>query len=387
MHVLFWGCYDKGKPRTRILIAGLRRRGVHVDEIHAAVWKGVEDKSQLSGLWPKMRQALRWAGAYPKLLWRLARAPRPDAVVVGYPGIIDVLLAWPVVRLRKLPLVWDVFISVYDTVVLDRRLFRKESLKARLLFRLERLGLSCADTPCMDTAAHARRLETLFGLPARRCAHAWVGVERHVFARRAQPVRARARADSRIKVLFYGQFIPLHGLETIIRAAGILRNEAFDWTLIGKGQESDRIRRMLDKDPLEHVRCVDWVPYEELKDWITKVDVCLGIFGTSEKASCVIPNKVFQIVASGTPLITGDSPAIRELLSHEPPCAYLVPMGDAEALAHALIDHGTLVASGNYADHACHERAMLQIDESAIGAQFLGVLEHTLVEYDRHSGH
>ena len=102
--VLFWGCYDKGKPRTRILIAGLLARGVAVDEIHAPVWEGIEDKSQVRGIATKLGVGLRWLISYPKLLWRLARAPRPDIVVVGYPGLLDVLLAFPIARLRRLPL-------------------------------------------------------------------------------------------------------------------------------------------------------------------------------------------------------------------------------------------------------------------------------------------
>jgi glycosyltransferase involved in cell wall biosynthesis len=386
MQVLFWGCYDKGKPRTRILIAGLRSRGVDVDEICAPIWQNIEDKSQIRGLGAKMRLGLRWLGSYPRLLWRLARTHKPDVIVVGYPGLLDVLLAWPIARLRKIPLVWDVFISVYDTVVMDRKLFAINSIKARLLMHLERLGMHCADTLCMDTAAHARRLETLFGLAPSSCASVWVGVEREVFTRPA-PAVDTTTSDGRITVLFYGQFIPLHGIETIVRAAGILRQEPFDWILIGKGQESDRVRHMLDNDPLEHVTWIDWVPYPELERWIAKADICLGIFGTSEKASCVIPNKVFQIVASGKPLITGDSPAIRELLSPAPPCTYLVPMGNTDALADALRKHQKQVADGHADTHQCHEQAILQFDESAIGAQFVRVLENTLVNHARQIGY
>ena len=79
------------------------------------------------------------------------------------------------------------------------------------------------------------------------------------------------------------------------------------------------------------LRWVDWVDYADLVSWISRADLCLGIFGTSEKAASVIPNKVYQVVAAGRPVVTRDSPAIRELLEHAPPCVYLIPPGDAPA--------------------------------------------------------
>jgi glycosyltransferase involved in cell wall biosynthesis len=50
----------------------------------------------------------------------------------------------------------------------------------------------------------------------------------------------------------------------------------------------------------------------------------------------VIPNKVFQILATGTPLITRDSPAIRELLSPDTDGVWLIPPADPAALASAV---------------------------------------------------
>ena len=78
-----------------------------------------------------------------------------------------------------------------------------------------------------------------------------------------------------------------------------------------------------------------WVTYEQLPRELHRAGCALGIFGTSAKAARVIPNKVFQALACGTPVVTADTPAARELLEHES-SALLVPAGDPEALASAL---------------------------------------------------
>ncbi|GAB3334373.1 glycosyltransferase [Marilutibacter aestuarii] len=367
MRVVFWGTYDTGKPRTRILREGLSRQGVELHEIHASTWEGIEDKSQLRGFVRLAGIALRWLFSYPRLAWRLARVARPDLVLVGYPGHVDVFIAALVCRFRRIPVAWDVFLSAYDTICLDRRLLREGSLAARLLRRLEASAIARADYVFMDTQAHARRIERLFDLPKGHCDAVWVGVEAERFPR--LPLAQRGHGPFR--VLFYGQFIPLHGITTIIEAARLLRQRDIEWRLVGVGQEAPRIRALLDADPLPRVSWMEWVPYEALAGELREADICLGIFGDSEKAASVIPNKVFQIVASGRPLVTRDGPAARELLVSQPGCTYLVPCADAKSLADALLAHMALAAT---AQSPCHESTRPRIDATAIGEQFMDMI-------------
>lgn len=365
MRILFWGTYDTGKPRARLLLRGLRDNGVEVDERHANIWEGVADKSQLRGIRRKLAVALRWLGCYPRLVWQLARAPRPDIVLVGFPGVLDVLVAAPIARLRGIPVAWDMFMSLYDTVVEDRRLLRRGSLAARLLYAIERFSLRRADFVFLDTEAHARRVETLFGFPPGSMGAVWVGAEANFLHFDAGATAASSAPGQPLRVLFYGQFIPLHGIETIIRAARLASGEAIEWQLIGKGQESERIARFIDEQPLPRLRWDTWVDYEQLPSYIAAADICLGIFGTSEKAASVIPNKVFQIVAMGRPIVTRGSPAIREMLEELPPCVYLVPPGDPVALVKALRDF----ASRKQQVRNCHSELHDKVSAQAVGRQ------------------
>jgi glycosyltransferase involved in cell wall biosynthesis len=68
---------------------------------------------------------------------------------------------------------------------------------------------------------------------------------------------------------------------------------------------------------------------------VAEHDVCLGIFGTGEKARRVVPNKVFQGAAAGCAIITSDTPPQRRVFGD---ASVLVPPGDADALATALLE-------------------------------------------------
>jgi glycosyltransferase involved in cell wall biosynthesis len=338
VHILVWGTYDLGKPRTRILLSSLAHRAdVSVTEVHADVWRGVEDKGSVKGGWRKLRLLARWLAAYVPLVWRYLRADKHDVVFVGYPGQLDVLVLWPFAKIRGTPIVWDAFLSLYDTVVADRQLVSPSHPLARALHFVEGLSCRAAQRVLLDTAAHAAYFEREFKLPQPRPANIFVGAESEAF--KVQPM-ARRDPKAPLRILFYGQFIPLHGIETIVAAASSMQSEEVDWVLIGRGQEEDRIRGLLDRHRLPRLQWIPWVPYERLRAEIAAADICLGIFGVSDKAARVIPNKVFQILSVGRPLITRDSPAIRELVPADAHGIRLVPPGDAAALAAAVRELG-----------------------------------------------
>ena len=336
--VVFWGTYDLSKPRVRLLLAGARAVGIEVTECHINVWSGVEDKSQLNGLGTKLRRLFSWFSAYPLLIWRYLLLPAHDAVVIGYMGQLDIIVLWPFARLRGVPVIWDAFISLYDTVVDDRGMVSKRSPIAWLLYAWEWLACRAANMVFLDTKAQARYFEDLFRLPSGSVKRVAVGAETDIFSVSAE-TRCKDIEKDPFTILFYGQFIPLHGIDTILEAARRveLAGKVARWVVVGQGQEEERIETLIRHLGVKSIERVAWVPYDQLVEWIRRADVCLGIFGTSGKAARVIPNKVYQILAAQRPLITADTPAVRELLE-EGPCIRLVPSGDAEALASVVLE-------------------------------------------------
>lgn len=331
MRVVLWGTYDLGKPRTRILRSGLREIGVELIEIHSDVWSGIEDKSQISQQ-GSFGIVWRVVCSYPSLIWRYLRAPAHDVVLVPYLGQVDILVLWIFAKIRGKPVVLDLFLSLYDTVVNDRKMARPTAPKARILKTLEWLACRAANLVLLDTPSHARHVERLFSLPPGRTGSVPVGVEPGAFPR----LDPRPAPGGRIRILFYGQLIPLHGIQTILDAALSAEGQAFDWHLIGTGQELATVENALSGPGAAHIRWDRWVDYDALIEAISQADICLGIFGTSQKAASVVPNKVFQTLAAGRPVITRESAAMRDFFPDPPAGLTLIPPSDPAALTAAI---------------------------------------------------
>lgn len=121
---------------------------------------------------------------------------------------------------------------------------------------------------------------------------------------------------NKFTVGFHGTFIPLQGVQFIIRAAKELEHDReIVFEVVGSGQKHEEIISLAKELGLKTVNFVGMVPLDELPVRIRKPDICLGIFGDTQKALQVIPNKVYECIAMRKPVITSDTPAIRELFT------------------------------------------------------------------------
>jgi glycosyltransferase involved in cell wall biosynthesis len=355
VRVLYFGTYERTYPRNAQVISCLRSAGVDVVEHHVPVW---EDEQHKFGLGP------RAAGRLALAELRLVRRPPVsfDVLVVGYPGHFDLRCARRVAGKR--PLVFNPLLSLYDSLVLDRGRWSDGSLPARALRRIDRSALRLADVVVADTHAHAEFLAELGGIPRARVEVCFLGAEEPLFGPGRSP-------DEPFHCLFYGKLIPLHGLDTILAAARLAPEIPF--RIAGTGQLEDLLAEGLPPN----VDWVRWVDHDRIPSEIRRAGCALGVFGTTEKAGRVIPNKAFEALACGAPLVTADTPAARELLRHERD-ALLVPPGDPRALADAV----RRLAADPTLRHeiAARGRATYEAraSEDVLGVQWRGVLERAL---------
>jgi glycosyltransferase involved in cell wall biosynthesis len=352
LRLCYFGTYERAYPRNAQVISCLRAAGVAVHEEHVAVWDDLRE-----GWSAGPGRALQLATAEARLLTRRPRGF--DAFVVGYPGHLDLPAARRAARGR--PVVFNPLVSLADTLVADRGRFRPGSVAAHALERIDRYAFRSADLVVADTETHARFLSQLAGRDD--IAVCFVGAEERLFQSGWQPRQP-------FTAFFVGKLIPLQGVETIVAAARAAPELPF--RIVGSGQLGSLLA-----DLPTNVEHLAWVEYERLPDEIRSAGCALGIFGTTAKAQRVIPNKAFQALACGAPLVTADTPAARELLA-DGESAVLIPPGNPTALAEAvrrLAADEELARRIGAGGRAAYERAA---SEAVLGARWRGLIEALL---------
>lgn len=280
--VLWWGRFDPDYSRNRILRQCQQQGGV-----------------ELIDFTPRFSRFADLEAGFKSL-------PQADLVWVPCFRQRDLAAAVRWGRRKKIPVVFDPLISAYDKQVFERKKFPADSRRAQKLLQWERQIFRQADLLIADTWEHARFFSETLGADSERIAVVPVGAEEDVFT----PQSKESAADSIPTVLFYGSFLNLQGPEVIVEAARKYTGPPVTWKLVGQGPLLDECRRRANG--MSNVEFSPWLPYAELPDVIRQADILLGVFGSSAKAGRVIPNKVYQSLACGKPLVTRTAPAYPE---------------------------------------------------------------------------
>lgn len=367
MEVIFFGGYDPEYPRNAVLRRGLELNGVRVSEC-------------------RVRPGRRFWLRYPALCGRWLRRPKeraasPSVLFVPEFGHKDVPLARLLGRLTSRRVVFDPLASRYETKILDWRKKPAGSLSAWWNRLIDRQAFRASDILIADTQTHKEYYCREFGLDASRVAVVPVGFDDRVFSRALADLRQSGRnMGDAFTVLFFGSFLPLHGVADIIEAARIVsdQDKSVNFRFLGSGQTLDSVRARAAELRLTNVSFEGWRSQAELAATVARsADVCLGIFGRTEKADRVVPHKVFQAMALRKPVITARTPAVEEFFTDRENIR-LCPKGDARALAEAILELKKDRALGERIAQKGSELVWTEYHPAALGASLKRILEKSL---------
>ncbi|MCD8338569.1 MAG: glycosyltransferase [Lachnospiraceae bacterium] len=268
----------------------------------------------------------RLAYVYFRLLF--AHMEQYDAVFVGFsPQLVIPFWGW---KFRKKTVIIDFFISVYDTMVCDRRKIREGGLLACICRWLDKRTLFYADASICDTNAHGDYFSSEFGVSRQIFQTLYLEADTSIYYPRE--ARKPAEAENCFAILYFGSVLPLQGVDVITDAMRHFTEDArFFFYFIGPATE---------KIAASNIRYIDWLAQEQLAEYIAFADLCLaGHFNAGvEKAKRTIPGKAYIYRAMGKPMILGDNSANRELFDESMEGIFFTPMGDARALANRILE-------------------------------------------------
>lgn len=242
-------------------------------------------------------------------------------------------IAYLIGKIYKKKIIFD----SYDSSYLDTKyLHHSSKFKIMISYFIEYLAYLCSDVVFTLNAVYEKKLLEVFPILKKRKVY-------DIFASanesRFNPENCEKNnyENNYFYVLYWGNFLPVHGISTILNAANLLKsNENIKFWLVGSGPNYKEAKHMQSKLKLSNViffgKCSD----SKLINLIHRSDICLGIFSNTPVSNLVITNKVFEALASGKAVITLDSPTTR-FYFRSGVNILLVPPNNSDALKNEIL--------------------------------------------------
>jgi colanic acid biosynthesis glycosyl transferase WcaI len=262
---------------------------------------------------------------------------RPDVVVATSPQFFAVVAGWLAAAVRRRPFVFELRDLWPDSVVAVGAL--EDGLLLKLIRRLEHFLYRRADLIVTVTNAFRDHLIE-HGISPEKIAVVRNGADLSVFSPGdASALRARLGLENKTIVSYIGTVGMAHGLSILLDAAARLAEQAPEivFLVVGSGAEREELRRTADRLGLKNIVFVDRVSHAEIIDYWRVSDMTLALLKDDPLFRTVVPSKIFEAMATGTPIVTN---VVGELDSLLKPlgAAVHVPPGSAPALADAIVE-------------------------------------------------
>lgn len=215
----------------------------------------------------------------------------------------------------------DFYVSVYDTVVLDRKWFKQGSLLAKLARLCDKLFLYLGDKLIFLSNTEREYYIRLSGISKE--------IDSCVIPLGVDPkaeVHANFFKGSRdsLNICWWGSYQPLHGLQKVLEAVKIVKERGLPihWFFFGDDSEKGKkyVKFAEELDILDVCEFHDDYTFSNgrlEKFLIENCDVALSHFGDSQKAQNVLPNKFLDACSMKCVVLTGKSDSLEECFGTE----------------------------------------------------------------------
>ncbi|MFA6382730.1 MAG: glycosyltransferase [Candidatus Buchananbacteria bacterium] len=313
MRVCYFGTYDPNYTRNKLMIQGLKENGIEVVECRV-----LQNRHKLKKYWQliKLHKSLK---------------KNYDVMIVGFAGHAIMPLAWLLAKLTGKKIILDLFVSEYDSVILDRKAYPVKSWQAYKFWLLDWLSCQLADICLLDAFEHINFIAGNFKIKPEKFRLIFVSCDPKIFYPREKPT------NERFVIHYHGSYSPIQGVKYIIGAAKLLEKENIIFNIIGKLKNHQKEIDLASELGLKNVNFINFMTYEKLAGQISLADLVLGMFGDTDKAMHCSAFKIVEGMAMKKPVVTGDTPALRELIKDRQ-SGLFCRMADAKDLADKILE-------------------------------------------------
>ena len=327
MKVMLFGSYDLHQQHSITKIAAIKEAGFEIIECRTEFPLKKRNNSKSYSALNIFIAALKEKINYIKLIGKFVTAGKADVMLVMYPAQVEMPLVYVLAKLGGKKIIYAPFISVYQTLTEQRKYFKPESIAGRLFYVLDKYACKVADKIILDTDAHSEYFSKTFGIKKEKFARVFIGADES-YKKSPMP------NNKEFTVLFYGSFIPGQGIEVLLNAAEILKNEKIKFIMAGDGPLKESAMKTVQQKGLKNIEFSGWIDAKKLPALIAKADVGIGIIESNPKTDLVVANKAYGMLAMGKPLINFDAPGIRELAENN---GAMYCNGTSKSVADAIL--------------------------------------------------
>ncbi|MRS12215.1 MAG: glycosyltransferase WbuB [Actinobacteria bacterium] len=270
-------------------------------------------------------------------VWVALRVPKPDVVYASSTPITVAVPGLAVSSIRRVPMIFEVQ-DLWPEAAIQMGAISRRGLVAWLAKRLERLAYRKAAAVVPVSPGMAEGVVAEGTSPARvHMIPNFSHLEVFCPGRKSRAEVQRYGLAKRFVVGYAGAIGPSNAVEEQVpQAARILEERGrhdIVFVIAGDGKRLPVLREMTED--LGNVLTLGPIPKAEVPELLRTCDALLTLFGDVPILATNSPNKFFDALATGKPVIVNQPGWTRELVEENGAGVY-VPVGDGAALADAV---------------------------------------------------
>jgi glycosyltransferase involved in cell wall biosynthesis len=265
-----------------------------------------------------------------------ASAGKPDLVMGTTPPIFQAISAWVLSILRRRPFLLEVR-DLWPEFAIDIGLLKNPML-IRLARWLEDFLYSRADHLLVNSPAYRDYLIQK-GIDPQKISFIPNGVDPDMFdpSLRAERFRRQYELDGKFVATYSGAIGMANDIDALLRSAEALKDRRdIHILVVGDGKERRRLESEAKKLGLKNITFAGSFPKSQMEEVLAASDACIAILRNISMFTTTYPNKVFDYMAAGRPVILAIDGAIRKVLETAGGGIF-VPPGNPQALAEAIV--------------------------------------------------
>jgi glycosyltransferase involved in cell wall biosynthesis len=306
-----------------------------------------------------------------------------DAVWGTSPPIFQSFTAWLVARLKGVPFIleirdlWPAF-AIAVGVLNNKTLIALSQWLEKFLYR--HADLIVVNSPGYIEHIRARGGRDICLIPN--------GADPLFF----REVPGNPRQDhpewiGKFVMLYTGAHGMSNDLDVVLRAAELLQEyKGIHFVLLGDGKEKPHLKELAESMGLSNLEFADPLPKTGMPAVIAAADACLAILKPIEMYKTTYPNKVFDYMAAGKPIVLAIDGVIREVVKNSN-CGIFCQPGNPQEMSEAILKLYQDPESARQKGLNGQRYLAEHFDRARIAADFLSRIQETVGSYGRKNTH